>query len=107
MRLILRVIGTWLLALALILLIVDGTKSLSANGVILTALGDSWTALNADSLAAARGFFASRFFGPMLGPGFEGLVKLPGWIVLGVPGVILAAMGRSRRTRLFVRQDQI
>jgi hypothetical protein len=107
MRLILRVVGTWLLGLALILLIIDGTKSLSADALAWTPLGDTWSGLSTDSLAAVRAFFASRFFGPLLGPGFEALLRLPGWMVLAVPGVILAVAGRSRRTRLFVRQDQI
>ncbi len=107
MRLILRVVGTWLLGLALILLIIDGTKSLSADTLAWTPLGDTWSGLASDSLATVRAFFASRFFGPLLGPGFDALLNLPGWLVLAVPGVIMAAAGRSRRTRIFVRQHQL
>ena len=54
MRLILRILGTWLLGLALILLIVDGTKSLGANAVVMTSLNDTWVALSASSLAAVK-----------------------------------------------------
>jgi hypothetical protein len=32
---------------------------------------------------------------------------MPGWAVLAVPGALLAWAGRSRKTRLFVRHDQI
>jgi hypothetical protein len=35
------------------------------------------------------------------------ILNSPGWAVLAIPGVILAWLGRSRRSRLFVRQDQI
>lgn len=107
MRLILRILGTWLLGVALILLIVDGTRSLGANALVFTSFGDAWTLLNADSLAATRDFFTTRFFGPVLEPAVDALLTFPGWAVLLVPGVILAWMGRSRRTRLFVQHDQI
>jgi hypothetical protein len=106
MRLILRIVGTWLLGLALILLIIDGTKSLSANALVWTALGDTWNGLSAQSLVAVRTFFASRFFGPVLLPGLDAVLRMPGFAVLAVPGAILAAVGRSRRARVFVRQDQ-
>ncbi len=106
MRLILRIVGTWLLGMALILLIIDGTKSLGANGLVMTSLGDTWASLNAASLAAIRSFFDSRFFGSVLNPLLTALLGLPGFAVLGVPGIVLAVMGRSKRARHFVRQDQ-
>jgi len=107
MRLFLRLLGTWLLGLALILLVIDGTKSLGASRLVLTSLAENWGWLHAESLEAVRGFVASRFFGLLLAPGFETVIALPGWVVLAVPGVLLAWLGRSRKTRLFVRHDQI
>ena len=106
MRLLLRVLGTWLIGMALILLIIDGTRSLGASALVWTPLHDTWASIHPDSLAAVREFVATRFFGPVLGPVLEGILGLPGFIVLAVPGVLLALMGRSRRTRVFVRQDQ-
>jgi len=35
------------------------------------------------------------------------VIGLPGWAVIGVPGLLLAWAGRSRRTRIFISQDQI
>lgn len=107
MRLILRILGTWLLGVALILLIIDGTRSLGANTIIFTSFGDAWTWLNVDSLTATREFFTTRFFGPVLEPTVAAILTFPSWAVLAVPGVILAWMGRSRRTRMFVQHDQI
>jgi hypothetical protein len=107
MRLILRILGTWLLGVALILLIVDGTRSLGANTLIFTSFGDAWTWVNAASLAATRDFLTTRFFGPVLEPTIDTLLTFPSWAVLAVPGAILAWMGRSRRTRMFVQHDQI
>jgi hypothetical protein len=107
MRLILRIIGTWLLGLALILLIIDGTRSLGANRLIMTSMADTWAWLSATSLEATRQFIASRLLGPLLEGGVDAVLGAPGWLVLAVPGVLLAWMGRSRRTRMFVGHDQI
>lgn len=106
MRLLFRLTGTWLLALALILLIVDGTKSLGANAFIWTPLGELWMQLHAPSLEGFRGFLESRFFDVVLLPATDFILGLPAWAVFGVPGILLAIMGRSRRSRIFVHQDQ-
>ena len=106
MRLVLRIVGTWMLGFALILLIIDGTKSLAQSALVFTSLSQTWTDLNAASLVAVRTFLSSRFFGPLLDPAIGAVLALPGWLVLAVPGLILAVMGRSRRVRVFVRQDQ-
>jgi len=106
MRLILRVLGTWMLAMAVILIVIDGTKSLGANTIITTTLGDTWTGLNASSLAAVKGFIDTRFFGPLLEPLLTALLASPGFAVLGIPGIALTYIGRPRRSRRFVKQDQ-
>ncbi len=107
MRLIFRLVGTWLLGLALILAIIDGTKSLAANALVTTSLGETWGALHAPSLAATRDFVTSRFFSSVLEPIVAVLLATPAFLILAVPGIMLAVAGRSRRMRVFVRQDQI
>jgi hypothetical protein len=106
MRLFFRLIGTWLLGIALVLLIIDGTRSLAANGIVLTSLADTWTWIHAQSLEEVRVFLATRFFGPIVEPTVTALLRLPGWLILAVPGALIAWMGRTRRARVFVRQDQ-
>jgi len=106
MRLILRLLGTWLVGIALVLLIIDGTKSLGANSIVVTSLGDTWTMLHAQSLDQLRAFLATRFFGPLLDVVITALLTFPAWVVLGIPGTFIAWLGRSRRMRVFVRQDQ-
>ncbi len=107
MRLLLRVLGTLLIACAVILLIIDGTKSLGANALVFTSLSDSWTQIHPDSLAAVKQFLETRFFGPLLETIVTAILSFPGWAVIGVPGILLAWAGRSRRERVFLRQDQI
>ena len=107
MRLLLRIIGTTLLAAALILLILDGTRSLGENALVITSLGSTWDMVHADSLAQLRAFLGTRFFGPLLDAVISAVLSFPGWAVLGVPGILLAWLGRSKRTRVFVKQNQI
>jgi hypothetical protein len=107
MRLILRVIGTLLIAFAVILIIIDGTRSLGANGLVFTSLEATWQGMHGDSLASVRDFLGTRLFGPLLDPLVSAVLSFPGWAVVGVPGLLLAWAGRSRRERVFLRQDQI
>jgi hypothetical protein len=107
MRLLLRIVGTTLLAAALILFILDGTRSLGENALVVTSLGSSWQMVHADSLEQLRAFLATRFFGPLLESLVNAVLGCPGWAVLAVPGALLAWLGRSKRTRMFVKQDQI
>lgn len=107
MRLILRVIGTLLIAFSVILIIIDGTKSLAASGFVFTSLETTWQGMHGDSLAAVRDFLGTRLFGPLLDPVISAILGFPGWAVIGIPGLLLAWAGRSRRERMFVRQDQI
>ena len=107
MRLILRVLGTWLIGLAVVLMVVDGTKSLGANAIVLTSLGTLWTQIHADSLESVRLFFASRFFADLLDNGFSTLLRYPAFAVFGVPGIVLALMGRTPQGLRYVQQDQI
>ena len=79
MRRLLRLIGTWLMALALIVALVDLTHSVEAGQVLVTGLGAQWQVLDPTSLAALDGFLHSRLFGPVLLPVVERLLGLPRW----------------------------
>jgi hypothetical protein len=107
MRLLLRIVGTLLIACAVILIIIDGTKSLAASSLVLTPLEATWTQINPQSLATVKDFLGTRLFGALLEASVNFVLGLPGWAVLGVPGILLAWAGRSRRTRIYLRQDQI
>ena len=100
MRFILRIIGTWLLGIALVLLIVDGTRSLGTNAFVITSLGDSWALIHGDSLAVVRQWLADSTPEFMSMQIVERVLRWPGWAVLAVPGLIFALAGRSRRTRI-------
>lgn len=107
MRLVLRISGTWLIGLALVLLVVDGTKSLAGHGLVFAGFGQTWSQLHAPSLAAVSDFLASRFFADLLDAGFRALLAYPAFAVFGATGVALALLGRRPRRERFLRQEQI
>lgn len=107
MRLILRIAGTWLIGLALVLIVIDGTKSLGANALVFTSLADLWTQVHPASLETVRGFFDSRFFADLLDVALASLLSYPAFAVFGLPGIVLALAGRKPRRERFLRTEQI
>ncbi len=107
MRLILRILGTWFLGLALILLVIDGTKSLGANAIVLTPLGDIWAAVHAQSLEQATAFLSDPLFANLLSGAFAMVLGYPAFAVVGLPGIVLAILGRSRKASQYVTLDQL
>jgi hypothetical protein len=106
MRLILRIVGTWLVGVAVILIVIDGTRSLAASRLVTSSLGETWGAVSAGSLDGLRRFIDTRFFGPVLDPLLTALLGYPGFLVLGIPGILLILAGRPKSASPFVRQDQ-
>ena len=107
MRLILRIVGTWLIAMALVLVVIDGTKSLGADMLMFTSLSELWTQLHPGSLEAVQGFFDSRFFADLLAASLAALLGYPAFAVFAVPGIVLALAGRKPRRERYLRADQI
>jgi hypothetical protein len=107
MRLVLRILGTWLLGLALILLVIDGTRSLGANSIVLTSFMDAWGNLHADSIEAVRSFLQTRFFAEQLHVAFDALLTYPAFAVVGVPGILFALIGQKPRRERYLRGDQV
>ena len=107
MRVILRILGTWLIGLALVLLVIDGTRSLGANALVFTSLETLWNQVHAPSMAGVRAFFESRFFAQLLDTAMANVLNYPAFAVFGAPGIVFALLGRVNRRERFVSQDQI
>jgi len=97
MRFLLRLAGTWMLGMALVLLIMDGTKSMAANALLITSMGDDWAMVHAASLSGFQQMISASPAKFIWGPLIQPVLSWPGWAVLGVPGIILAFLGRSRK----------
>lgn len=107
MRLALRIVGTWLIGVAFVLLVVDGTKSLAANAVLLTTLGNAWSGVHPASLVAFGGLIEGQLFAQMLDQLIDKILDWPAFAVAGVPGLLFLLFGREPRQLRFLRQDQV
>lgn len=98
MLVLLRIIGVWLLLLAMVAAVIDATKSLAGGGAwVVTPMGEQWQALNADSLAATKTWIVAHA-GPFLwDPVMTTILHAPTWVVFGILGVLLYWLGQKRK----------
>lgn len=99
-RLILRLIGLWLVAVALVALVIDGTSSIAASAWSATPLGKYWFDFAPESLGLAQAAI-QRHVNPFLwDPVIQTLLAQPAWVVIGPLGFLflwLGELGRRRR----------
>lgn len=106
MRVVFRIAGALLLALAMILLIADGTHMLAANQILATPLESVVSSVLPGMLDSAQQAIAGDVHPLLWDPVVTTLLSWPGWAVFGVLGIVLALMGRSRSSRRLVSVDQ-
>lgn len=106
MRVILRLLSAGFLALAMILLIGDGTAMLANNAYVATPLAQTMVQLFPDAFPAARAAIEENVHPLLWEPAITTFLSWPGWAVFGAAGAALAVMGRSRSRRRLVSIDQ-
>lgn len=100
MRFLLRALGLLVFAAAFIGLISDGIRSLAANRILTTPLGQAWFSLHSDSLAFLQDV-VQRYLHPYLwDPVAQTVLAWPAFAVGGVLGILLMLAGSRRRRRL-------
>ena len=95
---VLRVVARPLLLIAVVALVYDGTRTLaSGSGLVLTPLAEHWQTFHPQSLAGFKALLA-RLHPLAWDLGGQRLIRLPAWLVAGVLGLVLAGIGRKRRS---------
>ncbi len=102
MKFILRVIGTWFIGLALVLIIIDGAKTLAANALIMTSLAESWSSLHAESWLATNQALADLLPGTASRSVVMFMSNAPSWAIFGVVGLLLLLLGRAGAKKRYV-----
>jgi len=99
-----RVIGWLLIAAAVVLLGRDLLHWIQAGHWSATPAGKAWYALSPGSLNLLQAVIERHIWQPLWPPILWVLLR-PAWIVLGLPGLLLALWPRprQRRRRLFRR----
>ena len=91
-----RVIGLFALAFALVLAVLDITRSITASAIILTPLGESWASFNPQSLAASKEAVESWVHPILWDPVLLFLLQLPSWLMFWVIAMVLLWLGQKR-----------
>jgi hypothetical protein len=98
-----RFVGLWLIAGALVALVIDATKTIAASALTVTQLGPTWYGLSPSTLLSAQQFVERRieaYVGDWLwDPLIVWVLMLPTWLVFATLGFLLTYLGRRRHRR--------
>jgi hypothetical protein len=105
-RFLLRFLGLWVLAAAFVLFIYDGTKSIAANAIYLTKVGDIWFNIHQKSLEELQPFVDQHvgtwLWRSAIQPFF---LEQPAWLVLGILAVLMILLGRKKKPLIGYARD--
>lgn len=94
----LRLLSMILLAVAVIMAVLDATRSIAAGMPVTTPLGASWMALAPESLQGFEALVTAHLPAPVWDPGVVAVLSVPGFAVFAGLSLLVALAGR-RRTR--------
>lgn len=97
-RAILRLFSSIALSVAVIMAVLDATRSIAVEQIIMTPLGVSWASLSPASLEAIEKTFATNLPHFLWDPLMTGLLLQPGFAVFAVLALLLALAGRRPQT---------
>ena len=96
-RFLFRFIGVLCLAVAFILVIYDGTKSIAGDNLYLTSVRTLWDLINAGSLAKLQPLIQPYANGVLWDPAMVTFLRAPSWSIFGVLGIIFILLGRKKK----------
>lgn len=97
LRLLFRLLAMLALAVAVIMAVLDATRTIAAEQLVLTPLATSWMAVWPDTLEATRDFAQNRIHPLLWDPVLVRIVSLPGFVVFAALAFLLHAIGRKPR----------
>ena len=104
-RFLLRCLGFWVFAAALVASVLDGVKSIAASAIVVTPLSETWVAVSPASADAARAAVTDGLGQPLAWEFISSwILGAPTALALGVLGFLLIAAGRKVRHDRFSRE---
>lgn len=92
-----RMLAILALALTVIMLVIDATRSIAASALVFTPLGESWYSVSPDTLNLAQAVTQRHILPFLWDPVMIFILTLPGWLVFAVLSLIFYAIGRNRQ----------
>lgn len=93
-RFVFRVLATLLLAAAVVLAVVDATRSIAADAIVMTPLAEIWAQAAPDLLGDAVSAIDEGGL-PMVDGLFESLLAVPAVTILAILALLFYIMGRK------------
>jgi uncharacterized membrane protein YdfJ with MMPL/SSD domain len=105
-RFLFRFLATIALAVAVIMAVLDATRTVAAGDWVMTSLGTSWLTVSPSTLESAQKAVETWLHPAFWDPVALFVLKSPGFIVFAVVAFLLYAAGRrpQRRMSPFVHQ---
>jgi len=104
-RFLLRAVGLLLLALAFILAIYDGTKSIAGQSLLLTKGSELWAAVHNESLQVFQTTVERYADLAAWQIGVQLILKQPAFVVPGALGVVFTLLGRKKKPLIGYAND--
>ncbi len=103
-RFVFRVLATLLLAAAVVLAVVDATRSIAADAIVTTSLAEAWVQAAPDLLGGAVSAIGEGGL-PFVDGLFDSLLAVPAVVILAILALLFYRMGRTptRRAGRFPR----
>jgi hypothetical protein len=94
-----RILSMFALALALIAALLDLTRSIADSTIVMTPMGVDWLALSPVTLNLAQSS-VEQYLHPLLwDPVIVTILKAPSWFVFAALWLVLALLGRRKKSR--------
>ncbi len=94
-RFLFRLMAMVALAIAVIMAVVDATRTIAASELVLTPLNTSWLTVSPDTLGALQVFVAENAHPLLWDPVIVSILALPGAVIFAVLAFLLFAIGRK------------
>ena len=99
-RFLFRLMATVSLAVAVIMAVLDVTRTIAASRLVLTPLGESWLGVSTATLDTVQRFIIDNAHPLVWNPVMVFILGQPGFVVFGVLAFLLYAVGHRPERRI-------
>ncbi len=98
-RFLFRLLSVFALAVAVVMAVIDATRSIAASAWVMTPLSQSWESLSPDTYAAAGEFLRDTMMPEAWDPVALTVLGLPGFAVFAAVALLFYIVGRRPERR--------
>ncbi|WP_367716425.1 hypothetical protein AB2N04_19505 [Nitratireductor sp. GISD-1A_MAKvit] len=100
-RVIFRALAFFSLAVAVIMAVIDATRSIAASALTFTPLRESWSSVSPETLNQFQMLIQQHTLPMLWDPVLVSVLNMPGWAVFAALAVLFLALGHRRRRPTF------